>query len=110
MSAAHKIMTPEEYAASNLKGWHAVHKDYDGFGAVAIRYNDADMCVTLSEENDALIEESKRLKLEHQNIIDMYAKIMGDPPDWTNFTPEQIKWIREAWYGAAKISRRALGE
>lgn len=60
--APHKIMTPEEYAASNLRGWHAVHKDYDGSGAVAVRYNDADMCVTLSEENDALIEENKRLR------------------------------------------------
>lgn len=62
LPAAHKIMTPEEYAACDLKGWHAVHRDYDGFGAIAIRYNDADMCVTLSEENDALIDANKRLR------------------------------------------------
>lgn len=37
---AHKIMTPEEYAATPVKGWHSVHRDYDGFGATAIRYDD----------------------------------------------------------------------
>lgn len=35
---AHKVMTPEEYAAFNIQGWHLVHKDYDGFGAVAVSY------------------------------------------------------------------------
>ena len=34
----HKIMTPEEYSALKIEGWHQVYKDYDGFGAVAICY------------------------------------------------------------------------
>ena len=33
-----KIMTPEEYAALNIKGWHRVCKDVDGFGAVGVIY------------------------------------------------------------------------
>ncbi|TXH46976.1 MAG: hypothetical protein E6Q97_28220 [Desulfurellales bacterium] len=34
----HKIMTPEEYATLNIKGWHRVCKDVDGFGAVGVIY------------------------------------------------------------------------
>lgn len=36
--SAHKVMTPEEYASLNLKGWHSVCHDIDGFGNVGIRY------------------------------------------------------------------------
>lgn len=34
----HKVMTPEEYAATPLKGWHEVCRDVDGAGGVGIRY------------------------------------------------------------------------
>jgi hypothetical protein len=34
----HKVMTPEEYAAMPLKGWHEVCRDVDGFGGVGIRF------------------------------------------------------------------------
>lgn len=34
----HKTMTPEEYTALTIKGWHMVCKDVDGFGGVGIRY------------------------------------------------------------------------
>lgn len=33
---AHKVMTPEEYAAMPLIGWHMACKDFDGFGAVGV--------------------------------------------------------------------------
>lgn len=39
---AHKVMTPEEYAALPLVGWHMVCRDFDGFGGVAIRFISAD--------------------------------------------------------------------
>ncbi len=35
---AHKVMTPEEYSALNLRGWHFVCKDHDGAGGVAVSY------------------------------------------------------------------------
>lgn len=35
---AHKIMTPEEYAAMPIIGWHEVCHNVDGFGAVGIRF------------------------------------------------------------------------
>lgn len=35
---AHKVMTPEEYAAMPLKGWHEVCRDIDGFGGTGIRF------------------------------------------------------------------------
>jgi hypothetical protein len=35
---AHKIMTPEEYTALPLQGWHMVCKNVDGFGGVGVRY------------------------------------------------------------------------
>lgn len=35
---AHKVMTPEEYVASNIQGWHSVCRDYDNAGNVAVRY------------------------------------------------------------------------
>ena len=35
---AHKVMTPEEYAAMPIVGWHEVCRDYDGFGGVGIRF------------------------------------------------------------------------
>lgn len=34
----HKVMTPEEYAAMPLQGWHEVCRDVDGFGGVGVRY------------------------------------------------------------------------
>ena len=35
---AHKVMTPEEYAAMPIKGWHEVCRDVDGFGGVGVRF------------------------------------------------------------------------
>lgn len=35
---AHKVMTPEEYAALPIVGWHEVCKDFDGFGGVGVRF------------------------------------------------------------------------
>lgn len=35
---ADRIMTPEEYAAMPLVGWHMVCKDFDGFGAIGVRF------------------------------------------------------------------------
>lgn len=35
---AHKVMTPEEYAAMPLIGWHEVCRDVDGFGAIGVRF------------------------------------------------------------------------
>ncbi len=34
----HKVMTAEEYLASNIQGWHSVCWRYDNAGGVAIRY------------------------------------------------------------------------
>lgn len=52
-----------------------------------------------------------RLTAAHQEIVRKYERIMEDPPDWTSFNGEDshLKWAREAWYGAASISRKALG-
>ena len=36
--APHKVMTPEEYAAMPIIGWHEVCRDIDGFGGVGIRF------------------------------------------------------------------------
>ena len=35
---AHKVMTPDEYAAMPLVGWHEVCRDVDGFGGVGVRF------------------------------------------------------------------------
>jgi len=35
---AHKVMTPEEYAATPINGWHEVCRNVDGFGGVGVRY------------------------------------------------------------------------
>jgi hypothetical protein len=35
---AHKVMTPEEYQAMSLQGWHEVCKNVDGFGGVGVRF------------------------------------------------------------------------
>jgi hypothetical protein len=34
----HKVMTPEEYAAVPIIGWHEVCRDVDGRGGVGVRY------------------------------------------------------------------------
>ena len=34
----HKVMTIEEYVSFNIKGWHEVCRDVDGFGGVGVRY------------------------------------------------------------------------
>lgn len=35
---AHKVMTPEEYAAMPIIGWHEVCRDIDGFGGLGVRF------------------------------------------------------------------------
>jgi len=35
---AHKVMTPEEYAAMAITGWHQVCRDFDGAGNVGVRF------------------------------------------------------------------------
>lgn len=35
---AHKVMTPEEYAAMPIIGWHEVCKNVDGFGGIGVRF------------------------------------------------------------------------
>lgn len=35
---AHKVMTPAEYAAMPIIGWHEVCRDVDGFGGVGVRF------------------------------------------------------------------------
>lgn len=35
---AHKTMTPDEYAAMPIVGWHYVCRDYDGFGGTGVRF------------------------------------------------------------------------
>lgn len=37
-NGAHKVMTPEEYTAMPIMGWHAVCRDVDGFGGVGVRF------------------------------------------------------------------------
>jgi hypothetical protein len=38
---ADRVMTPEEYAAMPIIGWHQVCKDFDGFGNVGVRFSSA---------------------------------------------------------------------
>lgn len=38
----HKIMTPEEYAATKIIGWHSVCKNVDGAGNIGIRFGDGE--------------------------------------------------------------------
>jgi hypothetical protein len=35
---SHKVMTPVEYSAMPLKGWHEVCRDVDGHGGVGVRF------------------------------------------------------------------------
>ncbi len=35
---AHRVMTPEEYAALHIQGWHMVNRNVDGHGGVGLRY------------------------------------------------------------------------
>jgi hypothetical protein len=34
----HKTMTPDEYAALQIEGWHEVCRNVDGFGGVGVRF------------------------------------------------------------------------
>jgi hypothetical protein len=43
-----------------------------------------------------------------QDIERKYAAMMNDPPDYLHFTEDQLKFAREAWYGASLIARKAL--
>lgn len=53
---------------------------------------------------------AEKLKEALELIEQKYAAVMRDPPAWVNMTPEQLKWVREAWYGASLIARKALSE
>lgn len=35
---SHKVMTPVEYSAMPIKGWHEVCRDVDGHGGVGVRF------------------------------------------------------------------------
>lgn len=34
----HHVMTTDEYSAMQIKGWHEVCRDVDGFGGVGVRF------------------------------------------------------------------------
>ena len=57
-----------------------------------------------------LVRHVLRLRTAHEEIIRKYEKIMGNPPEWTDFKPDdpRLKFAREAWFGAAQISRKAI--
>jgi hypothetical protein len=38
MREAHKVMTPAEYAAMVIVGWHEVCRNVDGCGGVGVRF------------------------------------------------------------------------
>lgn len=40
MPKPHKVMTPQEYAAMSIIGWHSVCRNVDGFGNVGIQFQD----------------------------------------------------------------------
>lgn len=61
-------------------------------------------------ERELVLNEIDRLREAHQDIVRKYEKIMGEPPYWTTFTGSELKLVREAWYGAASISRKALAD
>jgi hypothetical protein len=65
--------------------------------------------VILLEECHSEIE---RLRAAHAEIIRKCERITLSPPEWTNFgsDDERLKFAREAWFGAAQISRKALNE
>ncbi len=40
----HKVMTPEEYGAAPIVGWHEVCRNVDGCGSVGVRYKEVNVC------------------------------------------------------------------
>lgn len=59
-----------------------------------------------------LAVENSHLRAAHADIVRKYEKMMQAPPDWTSFSGDddpRLKYAREAWFGAAQISRAALG-
>ena len=69
--------------------------------------HDATVDVLLTEAADVLAKVREALEPVEQ----MYQKMMQPPPDWTNFTGEddpRLVFAREAWFGAAKIVRKAI--
>lgn len=58
------------------------------------------------------VSEIARLRAAHQEIVRKYERIMQGPPEWTSFAPDdpRLQFAREAWFGAAQISRKALND
>lgn len=58
----------------------------------------------------AAADEIRQLWEAHQAIVRKYELIMQGPPEWTTFAPDdpRLLFAREAWFGAAQISRKAL--
>lgn len=62
MIKAHKVMTPEEYAAMPIEGWHRVYRNVDGFGAVGVSFGAQDIdrneiieeCAVAAEAQDRI--------------------------------------------------------
>lgn len=72
-------------------------------------------CLMMDHSRDLLAEQCYpaqigRLRTAHDAIIRKYERIMGDPPEGLNFKPDdsRLKFAREAWFGAAQISRKAI--
>jgi hypothetical protein len=76
--------------------------------AMAMNEKHRKLWVEASQQRDALRAENERLRVAHQDIVRKYERVTEGAPAWTSFTEDQLKWVREAWYGAALISRNAL--
>jgi hypothetical protein len=59
----HKTMTPEQYAALPIEGWHEVCRNVDGFGGVGVRFVAA--------------AKSSNLEIARKELFDRGKEVLG---------------------------------
>jgi hypothetical protein len=99
------------------RGYFYNHSSLVMEAAAELKRKDAEIaklneeCQASMGEIESLRAEIVKLRAAHEEIIRKYERIMGDAPEWTSFTPDdpRLKFAREAWFGAAQIARKAIG-
>jgi len=97
VTEAHAVMTPEEYGNLPIKGWHSVHRDWDGFGNTAVRFGARGQSRHAddgpSQGGDRLcccIPDQNRLDRRCQNDAEWTIEHGPTPDDYTESCTEHV--------------------
>lgn len=80
----HKIMTPEEYAALPIRGWHRVCRDIDGAGNVGVQFDGVIVPLRPNDPDQNYLRCSQHPKCEGPSLRPDHDEVCPDGDECTD--------------------------